>query len=59
MSTPIPSTTPKPGPSRTAHPGAKFVRERGPVACWTSGTCDLYLDLYSSPSPRRPMGASQ
>ncbi|MFE0201209.1 hypothetical protein ACFW0I_36485 [[Kitasatospora] papulosa] len=59
MSTPTPSTTPKPQPGRTAHPGAKFAREHGSAARWTPDTCDLYLDLFSAPSPRCTRGATR
>ncbi|MFJ3097939.1 hypothetical protein [Streptomyces hydrogenans] len=59
MTTPNPSTTPNPQHGRPAGPGAKFARDHGPVARWAPDTCDLYLDLYSTPSPRRTKGAAR
>ncbi|MFD0367669.1 hypothetical protein [Streptomyces sp. NPDC127114] len=59
MSTPNPSTTPKPTPDRKAHPGAQFARAHGPAARWTSDAGDQYFDLFSAPSFRRTSGAAR
>ncbi|MFI8769427.1 hypothetical protein ACIGN6_31610 [Streptomyces sp. NPDC053792] len=56
----IPSSTPcERGESGPAHdPARAFCDSHGPIADWSEDTCDLYLDLYSTPTPRRTEGAA-
>lgn len=38
-------------------PASAFCAEHGPVDDWSPGLYDLYLDLFSTPTPRRTEGA--
>ncbi|MEU3399487.1 hypothetical protein [Streptomyces filamentosus] len=45
-------------PARPHAPARAFSDSHGPVSSWSGATCDLYLELFSTPSPRRSKGAS-
>ncbi|AJF70336.1 hypothetical protein [Streptomyces vietnamensis] len=55
----IPSSTPcEHTPARPHAPARAFCASHGPVADWSEDTCDLYLDLFSTPTPRHTEGAA-
>ncbi|MFB7359460.1 hypothetical protein [Streptomyces gardneri] len=58
----IPSSTPRRSDECTSAcseaPARAFCASHGPIAEWSEDTCDLYLDLFSTPAPRRTEGAA-
>ena len=58
----IPSSTPRRSDECTSAcpetPARAFCASHGPVVDWSEDTCDLYLDLFSTPALRREEGAA-
>ncbi|WP_162603876.1 hypothetical protein [Streptomyces sp. CS014] len=50
-----PSTASTPAP-RSSRPARQFVAAHGEAHTWGPSTIDLYLDLYSTPSPKHTSG---